>query len=521
MKSKDNVIRYNQQTKMTLSKQSRSFATYVQKVLKQVHPDGGMTQQAMDAIDSVLRYFARRFAEDARRLALDNDTKTISSREIETAVNMMFTPVLAKNAMSEGNRAVSKYSEFESSRNSDKTSDSPEFKVPKTMKQVKAGLVFSVSLVDNDYLRNQGVNVGQGAPVYLSAVLEYLACELLEISGNVSRNDNRARIKVRDVFLAVQNDKEFSMLFREHNLVLIGTGVVANIDQRIIDSYETKSAKKPKRTNGAKTTHRYRPGTVALREIRQQQKSTRLLLCKVHIQKACKEIMATMTDDSKVMMSQEARNTLHYIVEQNIVNMFQEANKWCLHAGRNTVYVEDIQMAFSNDNVVEGSGDAFLFTQPPITALARRAGVYRMGGDVWKEMKDYVHTLLHRYLHSAVLVLRHQNRQSINLKVLSEALSTRHNLNLCIIPRKIRRSKKSDETGSQVDTNVDDDGVEDIDEELNDLVNEDDMEENLDDEALEDIEEEVKPQETQPKVETSGKTKKNTKRGKKAVVATK
>ena len=464
-----------------------------------------MTQQSLDAFDSILRYFAGLFATDARRLALCNDTKTISSREIQTAVQLLLTPELAKNAVTEGTNAVTKYSSFESSRQSDKQSEGDDFKAPKTMKQIKAGLVFSVSLVDNEYLRNQGVNVGQGAPVYLAAVLEYLAAELLELSGNRARDDGRTRIQGRDIFHAVSNDPEFGTLFSRHNLELLGTGVVPNIDQRILISYEEKSKTKKRNTaasGGAKSAHRYRPGTVALREIRSQQKSTKLKLCNAHMQEACKEITKEFQAD--VMMSQEARTALHYLVEQQVVRAFQRANQLCLHTGRTTMYVEDLQMALAGEGVVEGSGASLRFTQPPITLLARRAGIYRMSGEAWKCMKDYIHCLLTRYLRSAVLVLQHQGRQSINLKVLCESLATVHNVNLCVIPRKIRRSKKARGYTTESATEeggVNDDDLEEADGDHANLPNEEDMDDAAteegdveevldDDEALDDVVEE-------------------------------
>ena len=494
-------------------KPSRSFATYIQKVLKQIHPDGGMSLQSMDTVDSILRYFAKLFARDARLLALDNDTKTISSREINTAVNLLFTKELASNAAAAGQKALDNYLLFESNRTSDKNSESSStMKAPKTMKQTKAGLLCSVSLVES-HLRYQGVNVGQGAPVYLAAVLEYLAAEILELSGLRARENKRTRIKVCDIYNAVENDPELHDLFQQNHLVLLGGGSVPNIDHRIIEAHETKSAKKLSRKAGTgtdgsvvKNPHRYRPGTVALREIRQQQKSNRLRLCKVHVQKACKTVIEEHNDSGKqIMMSQEARVAIHYVVEQNIVAMFREANEWCLHADRTTLSERDLQMAIRKVDVVEGSGESLLFTQPPITLLARRAGVYRMGGNVWKIMKDYIHFLLSKYLSSSVTILRHQCRQSINLKVLSESMSTCHDMNLCVIPRKIRRSKRSDETDNTDGDVTDDDVEEDV---QDDLVDEDDLDDDeVDDEEVEDVEDEDVEDEVVEEVKVSKPTK--------------
>lgn len=162
-------------------------------------------------------------------------------------------------------------------------------------------------------------------------------------------------------------------------------------------------------------------------------------------------------------------------------------------------------------NVTEGAGDSLLFTQPPITLLARRAGVYRMGGNVWKIMKDYIHYLLLKYLSSSVTILRHQGRQSINLKVLSESLSTCHNMNICVVPRKIRRTRKMDETGSNVDGySTGEDDEEELD---TDLVNEEDLDDDevLDDEDVEDVEDvedEVVEEVVSKKPSTKAKTKK-------------
>ena len=91
------------------SKRKESYAIYIYKVLKQVHPDTGVSSKAMSIMNSFVNDIFERIAAEASRLAHYNKRSTITSREIQTAVRLLLPGELAKHAVSEGTKAVTKY----------------------------------------------------------------------------------------------------------------------------------------------------------------------------------------------------------------------------------------------------------------------------------------------------------------------------------------------------------------------------------------------------------------------------
>ena len=90
-------------------KRRESYGTYIYSVLKQVHPDVGISSKAMSIMNSFVNDIFERIAGEAQRLAHTNKKKTISSREIQTSVRLLLPGELAKHAVSEGTKAVTKY----------------------------------------------------------------------------------------------------------------------------------------------------------------------------------------------------------------------------------------------------------------------------------------------------------------------------------------------------------------------------------------------------------------------------
>ncbi|KND03295.1 histone H2A [Spizellomyces punctatus DAOM BR117] len=108
-------------------------------------------------------------------------------------------------------------------------------------RSARAGLQFPVGRIHRLLRKgNYAQRVGAGAPVYLAAVLEYLAAEILELAGNAARDNKKTRIIPRHLQLAIRNDDELNRLLG--NVTIAQGGVLPNIHSVLL----------PKKTKGAK-----------------------------------------------------------------------------------------------------------------------------------------------------------------------------------------------------------------------------------------------------------------------------
>mmetsp|Transcript_21730 Transcript_21730/g.31531 ORF Transcript_21730/g.31531 Transcript_21730/m.31531 type:complete len:127 (-) Transcript_21730:231-611(-) len=91
-------------------KRVETYSVYIYKVLKQVHPDTGISSKAMSIMNSFVNDIFERIAGEASKLSAYSKTKTLTSREVQTSVRLLLPGELAKHAVSEGTKAVTKYS---------------------------------------------------------------------------------------------------------------------------------------------------------------------------------------------------------------------------------------------------------------------------------------------------------------------------------------------------------------------------------------------------------------------------
>ncbi|XP_063390497.1 uncharacterized protein LOC134676147 [Cydia fagiglandana] len=176
----------------------------------------------------------------------------------------------------------------------------------------------------------------------------------------------------------------------------------------------TKAARKSApATGGVKKPHRYRPGTVALREIRRYQKSTELLIRKLPFQRLVREIAQDFKTDlrfqsSAVMALQEAS-------EAYLVGLFEDTNLCAIHVA---------MTGRGKGGKGLGKGGAKRhrkvlrdniqgITKPAIRRLARRGGVKRISGLIYEETRGVLKVFLENVIRDAVTYTEHAKRKTV------------------------------------------------------------------------------------------------------------
>jgi histone H2A len=209
------------------------FSSYTTKVLKQVHPDTGINKGALGMVNRFVDEFMRAVAEASNGLLELSHHKTVDSRVIRSAVQIVLPAELSKHGQAEGIKAMVAYNATQVAEGA----KAPKREGTGAKRSVRANLTFPITRVERQ-LRGMLAGrkrVGAGAGVYLTAVVEYLVAEILELAGNTARDMKKTRVTPRQIRLAFGNDDDLSAFALSHRLVFQG-GVLPNIHSVLLPS---------------------------------------------------------------------------------------------------------------------------------------------------------------------------------------------------------------------------------------------------------------------------------------------
>ena len=230
---------------MNTAKPDVKFDIYIYKVLKQVHPDTGISSESMNLMNVVLNALGKLIADKAVFLAQDRKVRTVSAREIQCATRLVLPGELSKHAVSEGVKAVTKFknSQGGGERTRHSRRAGLQFPPPRAKKFVlnasgctpcKLGDAYGARGKTSSCKSTRGLRIGGNVGVYLAAVLEYICAEQLELAGNAARDNRKSRINNRHIMLAARNDEELSKLYTKLDMLIPHSGVMPNIHSALL-----------------------------------------------------------------------------------------------------------------------------------------------------------------------------------------------------------------------------------------------------------------------------------------------
>lgn len=306
-------------------KRPRFFELYIGKVLKNISDTNGIANNPKQQLNSILTHIANIISDKTEYLTRIAQKKTISVKEISNAIKLCFPEAISTVILEKADQAVKLYEE-----------NSSNTKI--TTRQDKAGIIFPPAICEK-HIRQSGTSklmVTAHPPIYLAVALEYIATDILENALNIIKDTKKMRISIREMQLSIYSDKELQALFSKNNLSFMGGGVNPYIHPNLLCKKPRKIKKTQADSDDQRKKHRFRPGTVAVREIRKFQKTNNsLILAKLPFQQFVrKKLQELLPENNNIKISKEVFVILQYFIEEKLVDILHDANYCAMHAGR-------------------------------------------------------------------------------------------------------------------------------------------------------------------------------------------
>lgn len=195
-----------------------NFQTYIRRILNVASPSARISKESLDLLNFLTNTLGEALAAKTFLLASPINYKstpvksmghkTLTSRDVQTAVGLVFPGELAKHGISESAKAVTRYAS--------------SVHLPNAKPSARAGLQLSVARTAHILRKNTSFRVSETAPVYMAAAIEYIIYELLELAGLAATNEKKRTISPLHIKQAVIEDEELSKLMRTLGVLLPG-----------------------------------------------------------------------------------------------------------------------------------------------------------------------------------------------------------------------------------------------------------------------------------------------------------
>jgi histone H3/H4 len=270
---------------------TRTLRNYIPKLLRNISICD-ITQEAKIHLDCILYHITNTIMNTSVNLlnmAVPNRL-IITNKTLVNTVRIMFTGGLLTNILKEGDDIL---------------------RLNRT--EIKKRLVFPICFFKSIF-KTKNIKVSKNCYVYMAAIIEYIAVEILDTSSAQTFIEKHIRITPRDIYMALICDKELSHIVTVCNIKHIDCGI------------------KPKPIEGTKPI---------IQDIRLYQNTYNLLLSKHPFSRIVRQLVNNH-DMTECKISKDTFILLQHYIENYIVQLLINTNKLCLHSNRTKVTSDDV-----------------------------------------------------------------------------------------------------------------------------------------------------------------------------------
>lgn len=417
---------------ITPPKDQVNFITYIRNTLKALHPDGGFKKQALLEVNSLVDVVGKQTLAKAEELAIQKGQKTLFAENVHRAATLLFGGGLSssgklKASKEEGGKTVN-------------------VKIP----AARAGHYLKAEFRGAAFINKTALRVGkgvkngrreEGAADALAKVLNDFLVTLLEAA---KPDKGKVYLKARNIRQAAEKKDAIHSFFQSQGIVLARAGVAATgIHDALRPPLTAGENRKYTKRKGDTSKHRYRPGTVALRNITKLQQSDAFML-----QQAPFSRLVRASAGKYERVSSKAFSILQSYVESNVVSLLHMANLIAINAKRQTVAVSDIEIAkmgcdqFKSHYGKHKSGDGEEIKNGGILRLARQAGVKRLSTEAYDYLRGCIGHMVASVMKAAVVFTENAAHKTVTGSDVVKAIETVYGKKIAADDVKRRRTKK-------------------------------------------------------------------------------
>jgi histone H3 len=388
-------------TKSIVSKKRHtSFNLYVSRMCKVL--GCSISNKATVQVAKMVEVLTRALAQDARSATSYAKRKNITSRDVLFAATNLWGDIAFLREYIK--RKVAMWNE-----------------------KHETGLVLPVARINKLLKDTSTFGAGKVTGITLTAIVEFIITEWLKGAAEVAREYKIVRITPRHLLITAKSLQDMAIPFEKLHVALLEGGVLPNIHAELLP-HSHKKHTVVKTDAAIKRPHRFRPGTVALREIRRYQKSTILLHQKQPIREVIKVLAEPLKDEkvTKVRFSAGVTTIMQALAEQAIITLLEKAQSLAIFSKRISVQRKDLHMvARLTDSLASFDTELKVpcidkIKRPALIRMARRAGVRMVSAPCYNELRQVMSFELYSMLTKSWECTRLRGGKIINIEDLKQ-----------------------------------------------------------------------------------------------------